>query len=459
MKTQATSRGYAHLAHSLAPLADSTLHADAVRFAGREREDTTELLGRLAEIEERRLYAKLGFPSMQAYCVEELRLSPEAAHWRVRAARVARRIPELFDAVADGRLHLTAVVLLNPYLTPGNASELIAVTAHRSKSEIELLLAERFATSTGDLLKGAADSGSDANFVLLATQDSTQVVANNGEDLGSDPGSVGVPVSSGPHASAPLPSYSRLKSLGSGLYSLQVTIDQATHDLLRRAQDLTGHSHPSGDVAAVLGRALAVLVERAERRKLGMTKKPRAPRETTSTNPRLISAAVRRAVYERDGHRCTFAAENGRRCSATRLLELDHIVPVARGGKSDVSNLRVRCLAHNQFEADRAFGAGFMKARREKGAPVAAGKAALRIAAPAESPVQASNPPRVVADPIGSDARDTLDLIQGLRSLGFRVDEARDAERYSRSLPGVTLEARMKAALRFLAPASRSFVA
>jgi hypothetical protein len=49
--------------------------------------------------------------------------------------------------VADGRLHLSAVVLLAPYLTPENAEGLLAEAAHRTKSEIEELLARRIPRS------------------------------------------------------------------------------------------------------------------------------------------------------------------------------------------------------------------------------------------------------------------------------------------------------------------------
>jgi 5-methylcytosine-specific restriction endonuclease McrA len=54
------------------------------------------------------------------------------------------------------------------------------------------------------------------------------------------------------------------------------------------------------------------------------------------------------------------------RCSETHLLELDHILPIARGGQSTVDNLRVRCRAHNQHEAERVFGVAFMRAQRER---------------------------------------------------------------------------------------------
>ncbi len=69
-------------------------------------------------------------------CVGELDLSEEAASKRIQAARVARRFPALFDALAEGRLHLSGVVLLAPCLTLENAEELLAAATHQSKSEI-----------------------------------------------------------------------------------------------------------------------------------------------------------------------------------------------------------------------------------------------------------------------------------------------------------------------------------
>src|SRR5262249_41545370 len=78
-----------------------------------------------------------------AYCVGELRFSEEAAFKRIHAARAARRSPEIFAAVEDGRLHLSAVVMLAPHLTVDSAADLIAPPGGKTKVEIEQLLAER----------------------------------------------------------------------------------------------------------------------------------------------------------------------------------------------------------------------------------------------------------------------------------------------------------------------------
>ena len=49
----------------------------------------------------------------------------------------------MFEAVADGRLHLTGVGLLASSLRKQNASELIAAASHKTREQIERLLADR----------------------------------------------------------------------------------------------------------------------------------------------------------------------------------------------------------------------------------------------------------------------------------------------------------------------------
>src|SRR6266571_7265356 len=130
--------------YSLSHLTDHILLRNLVALRSRDCATTAELLAYLAEVDQRRLYLPAGYPSMYLYCVHELRMSEDVAFKRIRAARAARRFPAIYCAVADGRLHLSAVVLLAPHLTPENAKELLAAAEHRTKAEIGLLLARRF---------------------------------------------------------------------------------------------------------------------------------------------------------------------------------------------------------------------------------------------------------------------------------------------------------------------------
>jgi 5-methylcytosine-specific restriction endonuclease McrA len=131
-------------------------------------------------------------------------------------------------------------------------------------------------------------------------------------------------------------------------------IEAATHNKLRRAQDLLRHSVPNGDPAEIFDRALTVLVEQLERAKLAWTTRPRAPRVQV-TDSRHIPASVKRAVWARDGGCCAFDGKEGR-CAERGFLEFHHVVPYASGGLATVDNIQMRCRAHNQHEADEWFG-------------------------------------------------------------------------------------------------------
>jgi hypothetical protein len=55
---------------------------------------------------------------------------------------------------------------------------------------------------------------------------------------------------------------------------------------------------------------------------------------------------LRADVFQRDGYRCTYCGNGGR-------LECDHIVPVARGGSSDMDNLTTACRPCNRAKRDK----------------------------------------------------------------------------------------------------------
>ena len=93
---------------------------------------------------------------------------------------------------------------------------------------------------------------------------------------------------------------------------------QVTHDKLRRAQDLLRHAVPSGDIGAVLDRALTLLVVDLERRRCAATPTPRAS-SPEDVGGRYIPSAVRRSVWKRDAGRCAFVGTSGR-CTDTGWL-------------------------------------------------------------------------------------------------------------------------------------------
>src|SRR6476646_4524223 len=103
-------------AYSLSHLSDPELIRGLSSAVAQHHAATAKLLAYVAEVDDRQLYLPAGYPSMYAYCVGEFGMSEDVACKRIRAARAARQFPAIFQAIADGRLHLAAVVLLAPFL-------------------------------------------------------------------------------------------------------------------------------------------------------------------------------------------------------------------------------------------------------------------------------------------------------------------------------------------------------
>jgi 5-methylcytosine-specific restriction endonuclease McrA len=71
---------------------------------------------------------------------------------------------------------------------------------------------------------------------------------------------------------------------------------------------------------------------------------------------RHIPTATRDRVFVRDGARCSYVSAEGKRCSETHNLQIDHCRPWAKGGGHEEDNLRVLCPTHNRFVAEQVFG-------------------------------------------------------------------------------------------------------
>jgi len=307
-------------------LTNTELLAEVKRLAQCERETTATLVAHLIEVEKRDLFHAEGCSSMFVYCTEVLRFSEAAAYKRLRAARAARRNPQILEDLASGALNLSSIKLLAPHLDLQSGAELLAASRHKSKREVEKLVRERFPL---------------ADVPATVRKLPAPASAVTGEPTPALPAAA-----SPPQVVAPL---------APERYKVQFTASEAARLNLRRAQDLLRHRIPNGDIAQLFELALTVLVEQLEKQKFAATDRPRASRGVMAGS-RVIPAEVKRVVWKRDGGRCAFIGDNGRRCSETGLLEFHHIEAFGVGGEATIENVALRCRAHNQFEARLEFG-------------------------------------------------------------------------------------------------------
>jgi hypothetical protein len=69
------------------------------------------------------------------------------------------------------------------------------------------------------------------------------------------------------------------------------------------------------------------------------------------SNSRTPSKNLKALVWRKSKGVCQYPG-----CESTKNLEVDHIIPYAKGGKTEIDNLRLLCRAHNQKLAIKHFG-------------------------------------------------------------------------------------------------------
>jgi 5-methylcytosine-specific restriction endonuclease McrA len=324
------------------------------------------------------------------YCTGALKLSEDATCSRIAAARACRSFPVALELMASGALTLTALRMIGPHLTAENGDTVLTRACGCSVRRIEALVAEiaprpdvpsavrRLPAKTAPKFPaGAAAVPGDATTPIA----SDAVVASQASGREpSPPGAAALAVScergvaSSPvFRPAPIADRPIVKATAPGRYRVQFTVGEETHSRLRRLQDLLRREILSGDPAVLFDRAIALLLESVEKKKLAAVRPRRSIRsETDSSTPRTADLAaalrtpivesrhipsdVKRAVWRRDGGQCAFTTSAGQRCPKRSFLEFHHLIAYARRGPATVANVSLRCRRHNQYEAELVFG-------------------------------------------------------------------------------------------------------
>jgi 5-methylcytosine-specific restriction endonuclease McrA len=319
--------------------------------------------------------------------------------------------------VASGELHLTGLLMLGPHLTEANLTEVLARSKHRTKRELARLVRvldplppvpARIEPLGPALARAIPADPTWESFVQsfcpvreLAPGERPRDWVASENDTGSvDRGAmltttgVAAPASPARVDSTELNPFSAEplvpEPLAPERYKVQFTATEEYVRLVEEAKALLSHTAPRATLDEIHLRALRAFVARLRKQKYATTEAPsrqtqsdvaiaspslQSEAETTEleTGPseedlraryppwrrqrgRHIPAAVRRAVFHRDGNQCTYVDSKGRRCAETHRLEFHHLQPFAQGGAHSAANLALRCAAHNALAAEDDFG-------------------------------------------------------------------------------------------------------
>jgi len=215
--------------HVSSQLSDKELLAEVKRLVAHERLVTADLIATLAELDARRLYLGEGCSSLFSYCTRVLHLSEHAAYGRIEAARAVRRHPVILDMLAAGLVNLTTVCLLAPHLTDENHVDVLNAARHKSKREVEHLVAS---------LRPQAAVPSVVRKLPARVSSPAQGAASS-TAVSPDVAPILVPTST----TEPPTRLAVVAPLAPERYKVQFTVTRETYDKLRRVQDLLRHEY------------------------------------------------------------------------------------------------------------------------------------------------------------------------------------------------------------------------
>jgi 5-methylcytosine-specific restriction endonuclease McrA len=403
----------------LSRLSDSKLIRRLNELVQKERETTLDIIRHIIEFDRRQLYLGLGHSSLFDYCTLQLGYSGSSAQRRIKTARCIIEFPEILGLLEKNELNLTGACLLSDILTAENKSELLKEVRFKSKRGIEQIVA-RFRPGkdiidrvkpvfVSALPQQAADTSDGASHKFVNSDDGANQTSGNSRKSDNNPsGDSGVPDSGfSPHESmrnnsdistATGGSRTRAGAAGSRQqtpilkkkYKLEFAVEPECMKKIEEAKALLSRKYPEGvPLGIILEEALdAYLDKHSSRRKKERREKRRETRQkkreadsaphthrskknsNISNRSRHIPQAIQDAVFARDKGRCTYVGRDGKRCSSTWNLHIDHIIPFARGGGHSVDNLRLLCGRHNQLEAENTYGKEFMAEKRRKAIPL-----------------------------------------------------------------------------------------
>ncbi len=359
---------------SLRSLSDQQILSRIQKLTRRERSLTLAVLVHLNEIERRRLHLKLGYASMYAYCTSGLGYSNSAASRRIRSARCVARFPEVYTLLETNQVNVSTIAQVSRILTPGNKDALLARIRGKSQREVEAIVAEyepreamprdrvrsvvvRVPVAPASVpAHGSRPAAAEAALPVERSGTESATTAPAPPDEHDRNGRAASPRDDTPASPELTPPATQLEKRA----MVEFCASEPFMALYEKLRALMWHRLPvNPSMEAVLSLAMEYVIEKEDPKKKHARRAQRsettAPR-TSGKNPRHVPARVRDEVFARDKGRCSFTGPTGRRCASTQALQVDHIVPAARGGTGTVSNLRLLCAYHNRLESERILG-------------------------------------------------------------------------------------------------------
>ena len=339
------------------------------KLAAEERKLTAQILHYLREVEARRLFAELGYGSLLDFCVKHLRYSESAAYRRISAMRLLKDVGVVHEAIASGDLSLSNAAKVQSFFQAEKKEkqkiysnvekqQLLKQVEQKSFRECERMLA---AISPETVRK-------DKERVVSATETEIRFTAN--DQLLNKLKKLKNLLS---HKNLD-PSYCELFTMIADIALQNLDPDLQVRKKLKDAipnnkqiieilenkdepkRENKNHAeirHSNAEIQGNAERESNIKIQSNIERQSNI----KALASATPTSKRYIPRQLKRYIWKRDGGGCTYEDPTTKiKCNSSFLMQIDHKIPLALGGKTEVNNLRLLCAAHNRLAAIQEFG-------------------------------------------------------------------------------------------------------
>jgi len=335
------------------------LHFQLSDLVKSERKITHEILLCIQQIDQTKAYAELGYPSLFEYLVKEQKYSEGAAQRRISAARLIKELPEIEKKVQEGNLNLTQ---LSKLATATKQDQ--KATGKKVSTEQKRELLEQMENKTGFETEQLLNQNFECN--LKPKKEITprkqmydlhlKLTPEQYEKLKKAQSLLSHVVYEGAFAEIIEVLCDKLIQKKEGKVSQKPTAATAVKSG-ENSQETRKGDKPTARMEIGSGNqptagAAVKLTENNQgpRDELGATAAPAVQRPGRRT---ALPVSLQRLIYQRAQACCEYVSASGQRCRSRYQIQLDHVLPLAKGGGNEPGNLRVLCRTHNLSEARR----------------------------------------------------------------------------------------------------------
>jgi hypothetical protein len=271
-------------------------------LAGKERELLLEVLQTIKEIDSRKSYADMGYPSLFAYLTQGVGYSESSAYRRIQGARLLSETPQLAAKIQSGDINLNQISKIQS-----------AVKAVQKQTSKKVTSAEKsMVLSQIENMNKAQTEKHIADFFDIPVLTDVKKTTQKDESV-----------------------------------RIELTIPKEAYEKIQKAQGLVAHAVNSNDLLDFLN----YVADRVIKQKTQPKAKAAKAAKTTRTAETAQFSQRNKKMALQKSNCCEYQNPLTKKvCGSTWYLQVDHRTSVWAGGNGKIENSQILCAEHNQLK-------------------------------------------------------------------------------------------------------------